>query len=264
MRARHGVISDADQLRVTCATQRDRSLAVLNRLLGVELRQRARRLWNRAEVARDRRKRGVGRKAAGDNQNGVVRLVIRAVERLQTGDVDVLDVGARADRRLAVVVPIIFCRAETLQQHLERAVLAAFHLVAHDGHLAVEIGAGDFRVHHPVRFHCERPIEVLIRCIERFVVVRAVVPGGPVVLHAALAHRVDETSGCRCSFEHQMLEQVRHAGLAVVLVTRADEIRDVHRGLGLACIRKQQHLEAVRERVFTDALDARALRHTSG
>ena len=42
---------------------------------------------------------------AGDEQHRVVGLVVLAVERLQPVDRHVLDVGARADRRLAVVVP---------------------------------------------------------------------------------------------------------------------------------------------------------------
>src|SRR5438309_5988637 len=59
-----------------------------------------------------------------------------------------------------------------------------------------------------------------------------------------------------------MLEQMRHAGLAVVLVTRADEIGDVHCRLRLARIRKQQHLETVPQRVFGDAFNRRSLLDT--
>ena len=50
---------------------------------------------------------------------------------------------------------------------------------------------------------------------------------------------------------------MRHALLAVALVPRADEINDVHRdGVG-ARVRDRQHLEAVRQPVFRDALDGR-------
>ncbi len=42
---------------------------------------------------------------AGDEQDGVVRLVVVLVERLQPIDRDILEVGPRANRRLAVVVP---------------------------------------------------------------------------------------------------------------------------------------------------------------
>jgi hypothetical protein len=45
-----------------------------------------------------------------------------------------------------------------------------------------------------------------------------------------------------------VLEEVRHAGLAVVLVAAADEVRDVHGDGGLGLIREQQDLRPLARR----------------
>src|SRR4051812_16312638 len=99
------VITDADQLRIAGPAQRDGSLAILDRLFGVKPRKHARRFWYRSEIAGDRCKRLFRIEPAGDDQYRVVGLVVRAIERLQPRDVDVLDVGTSTDRRLSVVVP---------------------------------------------------------------------------------------------------------------------------------------------------------------
>ena len=65
-------------LRAADAAQRDRALAVLHRLDGVELRQRPRRPWDRAERLGDRRERRVGVELAGDDQHRVVGLVVQS------------------------------------------------------------------------------------------------------------------------------------------------------------------------------------------
>ena len=52
-----------------------------------------------------------------------------------------------------------------------------------------------------------------------------------------------------------MLQQVRHAGLAVVLVARAHVIGQVDRGRGLGVIGDQQHLQAIGQPVLVDAFD---------
>ena len=62
---------------------------------------------------------------AGHDQRRVVGLVVLAVEGLQARDVDVFDVGTRADRRLAVVVPVVHGRQRALHQDAAGAVLAA-------------------------------------------------------------------------------------------------------------------------------------------
>ncbi len=57
------------------------------------------------------------------------------------------------------------------------------------------------------------------------------------------------------ALEQHVLEQVRHAGLAVALVARADEVGDVDRDRRLGGIGEEQHAQAVGEQVFGDAFD---------
>ena len=65
-----------------------------------------------------------------------------------------------------------------------------------------------------------------------------------------------ESFGCLLrALEHQVLEQVRHARLAVGLVPGSHEIGHVHRDGLLRVIREEQHAEAVREGVLRDAFD---------
>ena len=68
----------------------------------------------------------------------------------------------------------------------------------------------------------------------------------------------------RRALEHQVLEQVRHAGLAVVFVARADQVGDVDGDGRFRGVREQQHLQAVRQAVFGDAFDRRAQRDAFG
>jgi hypothetical protein len=66
------------------------------------------------------------------------------------------------------------------------------------------------------------------RCVEHFVVVGAVEGGGAVELHAAVGELARDVRVLGRALEHQVLEQVRHAGLAVVFLARADLVGDVH------------------------------------
>ena len=185
-------IGGHDELHVTHTPQRHLALAVLGGLRGVgglELPLRARDL---AERLGNQREGGVGLELPSDEQHGVVGLVVVPVEGLQPLDGHVLDVGAGADGRVAVVVPEIRRAQHALEQHARGAVLADLELVAHHAHLAVEIALRDARRHHPVGFHAERPLEGLLRSRERLVVVRAIVVGAAVHVGEALGHLVRE------------------------------------------------------------------------
>jgi hypothetical protein len=89
--------------------------------------------------------------------------------------------------------------------------------------------------------------------------VGAVEPGGAVEIHAALAELGHDVALRRRALEEHVLEQVRHAGLAVVLHPRADEVSDVDRGFGLRRVGEEQDPQAVVEPVLRDALDGGAL-----
>ena len=125
-------------------------------------------------------------------------------------------------------------------------VLAHLELVAHDRHLAVEVLLRDERVHHAVGLEIERPAQVLVGRLEGLEVVRAIEPRA-----CRSAARRATVSSCgmfavlRRALEQQVLEQVRHARLAVALVARADQVGDVHGDRGLRLVGEQQHVQAV-------------------
>ena len=255
MRGRHRAEERADELRVGAAAHGDAALAVAGRLGRVQARQRARRLRDAAELARDDRQRGRRVELAGDHQHRVVRLVVGAVERAQALDVDALDVRARADDRLAVGVPVVGRRLHLLPQHEQRVVLAALELVAHDRHLGVERLLADEGLRHALGLDLDRELEVLRRRGEGLVVVRAVEARRAVHLHAAAAELLPQVLDRRRAEEQHVLEQVRHAGLAVVLVARADAVGDRDRRGRLARVGEEDDLEPVVERVLGHALD---------
>ncbi|HMD03156.1 MAG TPA: hypothetical protein VKG44_09365, partial [Candidatus Baltobacteraceae bacterium] len=145
-RLRHGVIQRTDELRVTDTAQNDLPFAILHRLIRVEGRKLAHGPRQGAEVLCDQAQCFIDIERARHDQHRIVRLVVQAVERLQVLDVDAFDVGAGADRFLAIVVPLERCREHALHENAARVVLAAFHLVAHHRHLAVEILAGNERI----------------------------------------------------------------------------------------------------------------------
>src|SRR3989449_8208272 len=67
------------------------------------------------------------------------------------------------------------------------------------------------------------------------------------------------------ALEQHVLEEVRHAFLAVALVARADEVHDVHRHRVGARVGYRQDLQAVWQPVLGDPLDRRdALRQVGG
>ena len=162
---------------------------------------------------------------------------------------------AVADRRLAVVVPVDKQSPAAFEHQRSWVVLAHLEFVADDGHFRVEILLRDEAIDHRSADQ-SMPTPGCRRSPEGLVVVRAVDPGGAVDLESAL---VESTSGFRMilrAFEDHVLEQVGHAGFAVALVPRADQVRDVDRGRGLGRIGKQQDPQAVVEPVLGDALDS--------
>ncbi len=104
-------------------------------------------------------------------------------------------------------------------------------------------------------FQVERPLEVVVRRGERLEVVRAVEPGRAVGPRAPLRELLRNVGVIRCALEHQVLEEMGHAGLTVRLVPRSHEVRDVDRGRLFRLVRYEQDPEAVREHVLRDALD---------
>ena len=99
------VIERHEALGIADAAQGDGAFAVLRGLVGVGLFERAGGLGNGAEELGDQGE-GLGLvELAGDGQQRVIGLVILLVERSQSVDRHIFDVGAVADGGLAVVVP---------------------------------------------------------------------------------------------------------------------------------------------------------------
>ncbi len=59
----------------------------------------------------------------------------------------------------------------------------------------------------------------------------------------------------RRALEYQMFEQVRHPGLAVIFVTRADQVGHVNGDRLFGRVGKEQDAQAVGQTVLGDALD---------
>ena len=143
----------------------------------------------------------------------------------------------------------------------ERRVLPHLVLVAHDGHLALEILLGDVAVQHPVRLETERPRDVRVARGKRLEIVRAVEERARVVACPARREFGRDVRMLRRPLEVHVLEQVRHSRLAVAFVPRADQVRDVDGRRRLARVREDQDAESVGEIVLRDPLDGRALGH---
>ncbi|MNM72483.1 hypothetical protein D3C81_841780 [compost metagenome] len=223
--------------------------------------QRACRLLQRAKMRSDTLQGGCAVDATGHDQHRVVGLVPGAIERLQIADRHVLDIGARADRHVGVVVPIKCHRTHALHQHAAGLVVVGFHLVADDGHFAVQVRLGDPRIDHAVRFQRQQPIQRFVVGRERAEVVGAIQRGGRVLAHTALLHLTGDVRVLRRALEQQVLQQMRHAGLAVVLMHRAHAVDQIDRHRRLACIREQQHPHSILQPVFADTFHARARDH---
>ena len=191
--------------------------------------------------------------AAGDHEHRVVRLIVVAIERLQPLDRRAFDVGLFADRRVTVIVPLENGGQHPLVEHTAGTVLAALEFVAHDAELLLEVRAGDERVDHAIRFEFERPAQVLVGRGKGLVIIGAIEPRGAVGARAVLGQFLRNVRMLRRALENEMLEQMRHSRLAVILMPRTDLVGDVHRDDRFRRIRKKQHAKPVRQAVFRDA-----------
>ena len=212
------VVGRIEHRHAAGAAQGDAAFTVLHRVQRVLHRQHAGRLLDHAEGLRDPRQRLRRRELARHDQRRVVRLVIQVIEGLQTRDVDVLDVAASADRVLAVVVPLVHRRQRLREQDAVGAVLARFHLIAHHRHLGVQRLACDVAVDHRIGLPAQVPAKVVVVGREAGGVIGAVEPGAAVGRQTALGEVGPDVGVLGRALEHQVLQQVGHAGLAVVFL----------------------------------------------
>ena len=195
---------------------------------------------------------GVDIDVARDHQAGVVGHVIRAEEPRHVFKAGRGEILHRANRRPAVGMARRIQHRRQLDEGLAvRLVVDALALlVLHHVALTVDL-VGRLVVEeeaHAIRFEKQRQIERVRRQID--VVVGAIDGGRSVVVGAGgLEPGVERAFGhVRRAFEHHVLEQMREAGAADALVTRADVIPEVQRHHRHAGIAVQDHVEAVGQR----------------
>ena len=127
VRAGRHVIGRHRELDIADAPQGDGPLAVLGGLGGVRpeklVRARAVRPREDTELLGDEFERPIRIEAAGDDEDRIVRLVVLPVEGLQPVDGHILDVRARADGGIPVVVPVVGGGQDPLLEYALRAVL---------------------------------------------------------------------------------------------------------------------------------------------
>ena len=120
-----------------------------------------------------------------------------------------------------------------LVQHIERAVLAGFHLVPDHRHLGVKILLEHGHVRHAVLFQAQCPAQVIVAGVEGLKVHRLV--GRCLAVEAAacpVGQLLEELSARLRALERHVLQQVRHTGLAIAFIARAHQVNHVHRDLG--------------------------------
>lgn len=250
------MIGRTDRLHVADAPQGDSALAILRRLIGIGGLNHTGRLRDRAELLDDQIERFGLVYFARHQQHRVVRLIVVAPERLKPLNGNLFDVGACADSRVAVVVPQVGRRDDALLKDIGRAVFAGLVLVSHNGHFAVEVFTGDKRVHHTVGFEIERPVEVGVGRLEGLEIVGSIKPGGSIGACAVLGEFLRDVGMFCRAFEHQVFQQVRHAGLAIAFVARPDEVGDVDRNGLFGRVGEEQDFQAVGgQPIFGDSFD---------
>ena len=174
----------------------------------------------------------VGVDVTHHRQHGVRRAVVVLEPLVHIVDAGRLKVVERPDHRPGIGMPLRVGVLEDVQEGpAVGLVLSLPLLVLHDAALLVELRLIDRaqKVSHPVRFHPQRHVERRARDVLE--VVRAVEVGGAV--HVGGAHPVERLEvvvvEVLAAVEHQVLEQVREARLAELLVLRSDVVPDVHR-----------------------------------
>jgi hypothetical protein len=182
-------------------------------------------------------------------------VIVAAEERVHLVELHRLQVGNLADRR--PVIGVIRRKERRQQRHRRQAVGAVFiilpPLVEHDLTLVRELRLGQRRqqITHSIRFHPQRELERAGR--HHFPIVGAVGVGRSVERRTGALQRLEIPAVVVLrALEHQVLEQVREAGLPGPLVLRADVIPQVHRHDRTGVVLVQQDLEPVRQRVFRE------------
>src|SRR5262249_55642689 len=96
----------------------------------------------------------------------------------------------------------------------------------------------DEGIDHAVGFQIEGPLDVFFGRLKGLEVVGAVVGSGAVRARTMLCQFLGDIGVLGAALEDHVLQQVRHAAFTGALVSRADQVGDVHGGGWLGGIRK--------------------------
>ena len=253
--AGHHVVQHGDAGCATDALQAYLALALLRRLQRIGGRDRFHGPGHRAEHLGNAAQYRARVELAAHHEHGIVGAVVLAVKGLQALDGDVFDIAACANGVPSVAMPLVGRGAHLPAENPARVVLAALHLVAHHGHLAVQVGFGNLGFGHGLGQPTHDPVQCFAVACKLCKIVGAVVPGGAVPARAAPRHFKLGVGDGPCGLEQQVLQQMRRPRLPIALVPAADPVGEVDGGRRLGRVGRQQYRQAVGQTVFNDALD---------
>ena len=144
-------------------------------------------------------------------------------------------------------------RLHALRESAPRIVLAHAQLLQDDGFLRLVLLRVEQEALHAVGLDLERLLPAVRGQLEP---ICRVIRGRERVVVAAQRRR-DQVDGALAealrALEHHVLEEVRDAGFALLLVARADLVPEHQRDDGVEMALCQDHAHAVRERALLDA-----------
>ncbi len=146
------VPGNAHQGHISHSPQCYQTLAVLLRFVGVGVFQNPFRPRDGSKMLLHQGQRLGFIQLARDDDHRIVRLIVLAIERLQILNRHPFDIATIANRRLAVIVPLIGRRHDPLAEHAFRAVFPPFKFVANHGHLGKQVFPQHAAVHQAVGF----------------------------------------------------------------------------------------------------------------
>ena len=196
----------------------------------------------------------LGLDVADDRKDGVAGRVVRVVEGAELCGVDVLHRGRGGERLVRVrEVAVVDELAELLRgEPVGRDDGPQPVLVAHDIALRLERGGGNGEGLHAVGLEPQAERELARR--QELGVARVVGRRRRVHLGAARGgeREVRARGDVLRTLEHEVLEEVRVAGVRAVLVATPDVVGDADGDGGRGVIRREHDAEAVRQLLATD------------
>ena len=202
---------------------------------------------------------------AGDDQNGIGRGVVQAVEGDGIVAAELGHLRHPADHRLAIGMRQIERRVELLAEPVGRVIVGALApLFLDDLALGKHRLVAQLQIAHPVGLQLHHKVEPILG--DSLVIGGEVLAGEGVVLAAMPPHDARELAGRDLGgpLEHQMLEKMRDARLALRLVGGPDLVPDHLGDDGRPAVGDHHHLHAIAKGVAGDFDVERAGRGSRG